>query len=261
MKQKILSDPYCFASLIDEMMGEFAPFHSKFGISPKYDRIWWRGQSKLCSEWELKPSIYRKDFSHLSERNVCADFIARAPTRYSGRCPSLAENASWLILMQHYGVPTRLLDWTESLLVALYFAVSEHDCAPGVLWALSPYLLNYNQIKMATILNPHAESSDPLFRSAYSPEDKCKPTPKVVAAVMAPHEDLRVLVQQSAFTVHNRSDALDELLKGTGSLLSVEIPVEQKRKCRTYLQKLGIRISTLFPDLEHLAQDIKANAP
>ena len=48
----------------------------------------------------------------------------------------------WLFVMQHYGVPTRLLDWTESPLVGLYFAVTEHPNADGTLWVLKPIELN-----------------------------------------------------------------------------------------------------------------------
>jgi hypothetical protein len=44
--------------------------------------------------------------------------------------------------MQHYRVPTRLLGWSESLLVGLYFAVTEHPEKHGSLWRLDPVALN-----------------------------------------------------------------------------------------------------------------------
>lgn len=51
----------------------------------------------------------------------------------------------WLCLMQHYDLPTRLLDWTENILIALYFAVNEEEYwqRDGVIFALYAPMLNY----------------------------------------------------------------------------------------------------------------------
>jgi len=50
------------------------------------------------------------------------------------------DDFEWLALMQHYGLPTRLLDWTESVLVAAYFAVCDENHADknGKIWILNP---------------------------------------------------------------------------------------------------------------------------
>ncbi len=205
--------------------------------------------TKLVFGWDLIPGVYRYNRDRLYEQNVCSDFITKAPARYPKSCPSLGDAASWLILMQHYRLPTRLLDWTESPLVALYFAVSKHKCFPGALWALNPYRLNCPP----QILNPQSGRIQPIFKAAYAPVTEC--THKIVA-VMAPHEDLRVLVQQSAFTVHGLTGPLNKLENNANFLAKIEIPSEQKPKFKEYLKNLGIRISSLFPDLEHLAEDI-----
>ena len=42
----------------------------------------------------------------------------------------------WLELAQHYGVPTRLLDWTENALIALYFACESNKNCDAVVWML-----------------------------------------------------------------------------------------------------------------------------
>jgi len=241
----VIHDPHDFTKLVVE---DFR------ALGLDFKEIWWRGQSK--SKWDLTPGVYRCSRDRSYEQNVCSGFIAKAPARYAKNCPSLAEAASWLILMQHYRLPTRLLDWTESPLVALYFAVSEHDCAPGALWALEPYKLNKHQIPCVRpqVLNPQSERIQPIFKAAYAPV--AKDTDKIVA-VMASHEDLRVLVQQSAFTVHGLGTPLNKLRNREKFLAKIEIPPERKAKFRKYLESLGIRRSSLFPDLEYLAEDLK----
>ena len=248
MRLEKLDDPHDFAKLVEKLIQELGPQELRRG------EIWWRGQSK--SGWELLPSVYRENRNQVYEKNITAGFISKAPARYAKDCPSLADAASWLILMQHYGLPTRLLDWTESPLVALFFAVLEHDCVPGALWVLYPYKLNEDSIDSIgreEILNPQIDRIQPIFKASYA--SMTENTNKTVA-VMAPHTDLRVLVQQSAFTVHGSRTALNKLQNKDEFLLKIEIPAEQKPGFRTYLRDLGINISSLFPDLEHLARSL-----
>jgi len=59
----------------------------------------------------------------------------------------------WIFLMQHYRAPTRLLDWSESPLVALYFALVDklQEDSDGALWCMDPIALN--RIANGTVAN------------------------------------------------------------------------------------------------------------
>lgn len=102
---------------------------------------WWRGQSN--ADWQLVPKIFRLSVKTEDEAHLIHRFVQRALTRYEN-CPDLGDLAGWVFLAQHYGLPTRLVDWTESPLVALHFAVTEEsrDDTDGALWVLSPSRLN-----------------------------------------------------------------------------------------------------------------------
>ena len=122
--------------------------------------FWWRGQA--VSHWKLVPSVYRPTADLNYEQNITLRFMQRAPSRYVG-CPPRDELPSWLFLMQHHRLPTRLLDWTASPLIAAYFAVSEHPSEAGALWALNPVKLNEKQESSSTVLTPGDMSARRLF--------------------------------------------------------------------------------------------------
>ncbi|MBK7244370.1 MAG: GNAT family N-acetyltransferase [Saprospiraceae bacterium] len=87
--------------------------------------IWFRGHSR-SEEYKLLPSIFRQDKDakkHYRESALFNSFKLYNPSYNETH----KDNLAWLTLMQHYDLPTRLLDWTENILIALYFAVKDSD--------------------------------------------------------------------------------------------------------------------------------------
>ena len=68
---------------------------------------WYRGHADAT--WSLVPSVHRS-YDSTGEQSLTARSMLSAPTRHA-RCAEMKDVAGWLCLMQHYGLPTRLLDW------------------------------------------------------------------------------------------------------------------------------------------------------
>jgi len=214
--------------------------------------IWWRGHSR--AEWNLVPSVRRGNRKPSDEMNLAVRFFQHAPTRYA-RCPPESDFPGWLFLMQHYRLPTRLLDWTESILIAAYFACSEHQSHDAALWALSPYLLNKAETGEQTLFTPNHPHARQLFRPPFT--DKYDPS-EATLAILAREMDLRMTVQLSAFSIHGSSTPLELNASASQFLLKFDIPAVLKKSVVTHLFYLGIRESSLFPDLEHLAAELSS---
>lgn len=214
---------------------------------------WWRGQGNI--QWGLRPAIYREDFGPGYEQNIANLFKARAPARYD-RPPAHDDLPGWLFLMQHYRLPTRLLDWTESVLVAVFFAVSDCLDQPGALWALNPYALSHSLTGCSVVFNPRGEILGQMFSRAFQTSPNSDNTPALTLPVFPEEIDFRMVVQHSAFTIHGNPDALEDLPNHKEFLRRFEIPSKAKAELRHQLDTLGFRDSTLFPDLENLAKSL-----
>src|SRR5262245_24788667 len=113
---------------------------------------WFRGHEK--EYWPLVPQFYRSTPRDLNftEYELREEFIRRAPI-FSEHVPT--NEWEWYFLMQHHGAPTRLLDWTESALSGLYFAIRNnngyHDAA---VWILDPWSLNKQVLGKIDVLLP-----------------------------------------------------------------------------------------------------------
>ena len=224
-------------------------------ISADNEIRWFRGHAS--ASWNVEPHIWRPETVG-DERNFTNRFRTRAAMRRPSS-PASDDYSGWLSLMQHYGLPTRLLDWTRSPLIAAYFAVSRYrssKVAPedAVIWVLRPHTLNslegYENLTYPIDSKSGVEMIQPAFRSTVTENGK-------VLAVMAVENDLRMFVQQGAFTIHSDRMPLNKREGHSRYLVPLLIKAQYVTQLAWEVHICGIRRGDIFPDLANLADELK----
>jgi hypothetical protein len=236
-------------------------------ISAEWDRLrttthpWFRGQTG--ARWRLIPGLYRGWIDSIWERELVRDFRLHSHLLLEHTPANYLE---WLFLMQHYGMPTRLLDWTESYLTALYFAVaSRTSTANGAVWVLDPWSLNEQAIGMQSV--PIADNAKlEAYAIASGSEGLGRDIPaRVPVAVRPPRANPRINSQRGIFTLHGSlKSSLDMIVKDVNTkqsgrairLHKIVIDGASKSQLRKELYLAGITEGVLFPDLVGLCGEI-----
>jgi hypothetical protein len=154
--------------------------------------------------------------------------------------------------MQHHGLPTRLLDWTESALAGLYFAVNSHLDRDGVLYVLAPLELNGHQTGKPMLFAPRTAEIHPKLMACFQGTEKTED----IVAILAHQSNERMRSQCGHFTIHGTPKDLREVAR-PDYLKSIPIPAKAKPVIRKQLEYFGVRRSTLFCDLDSLAIDLR----
>lgn len=137
--------PYYHTTFVIENLNEFIDVIMGFEKNIRrykstIKKMLFRGMAN--ESWELIPSIARKRNLELNERELIHEFKYSYPDIFM----SLNTNFEKLSYMQHYGLPTRLLDLTENPMIALYFACSEMKKRNGRVLCLFDYVSSYMNV-------------------------------------------------------------------------------------------------------------------
>lgn len=215
-----------------------------------------RGQSNEL--WPLRPSLLRYLGEMAVERALGIEFGAtrRFQSQYHLQSPADGVDRSrwgsiaWWMVMQHYSCPTRLLDWTLSPYVALYFAVEQSADTDGAVWFFPSSALDTITTLRYGKLTPEAEglleSHD--IRAAYPIE--------------AAQHSQRSAPQQAVFTVctyvlGDHGDAIGEAFRGQEErypLNKIMVPADLKNEFLSRLRTMNITANSLFPGLDGLGR-------
>jgi hypothetical protein len=220
--------------------------------------IWFRGSTNKSHK--LVPSLGRKPFTLEHERGVINVFKQNAVQFVDQRPQSEWE---WLFLARHHACPTRLLDWTESSLIGLYFSthsqdrVDVDDTKDGCLWVLFPTALNekagisLSDIRDLPIFEDDDEHLQNYLPSKLASEHTTRLTP---AAGIAVRHSKRMQAQHSVFTVTHREQTPLESVGDQQHIGRYIIPSSSKAKIRRQLEALKIDRLSVFPELDNAAR-------
>lgn len=236
--------------------------------SREIEKIWYRGQSKLNANYKLLPSIYRNSIIGNFEYDLYQRFKAKGVPFLKYKPET---DWDWLFLMQHYGVPTRLLDWSEDALIALAFTVEQRTSDDAYLedacvWLLDPFELNkqFNAFKDYKFI-PNIEEERIKEHFGIKPRHLLTGSSmynmKHPIAVIGSMNSDRIIAQKGVFTLFPQpSDdlkALEETPNNELFLKKIIINKASINNIKNELIRFGITENSLYPSLDSIAKEIE----
>jgi hypothetical protein len=225
-----------------------------------YLRNWFRGQT---SHFDLQPGVYRKSFNVTTEyerlekeQHLSQDFRAQSAGLFKNQITDIER----YFIQQHYGMPTRLLDWSLSPLSALYFATFSNDAEDGEVYMMDAFQLYITQ-KAEHAFKGVPTSRHPIFDKALNVIflwETIDNFPEFIIPVRPDLTDIRINQQRGCFTFHVPKNPI-LTTEQNDSLKIYVIPASKKQAIRHQLKVFGVDNFNIFQDLESLAKTIKNN--
>lgn len=261
-------------------------------------RFWFRGEGSVNFKTPLVPSSYRvlaETFGNKVddlffsnnikqiENNTDAEFRRKSVPYINSKG---IENTGWnrYFLMQHYKINTRLLDWTENCLLALFFALTDKTNDDARVWILDPFELNNCTVKTIfswdksfkiipsgcdwkrsqSLRNERGEiRTDELTRRYLKMDFNSIDGEDILnvyhpLAIYPTYFDERMTAQKACFTIFgNKINGLISFSENERKFLDfVVIPKESKYPILNELKLLGVDFTSIYPDLDGLGTSI-----
>lgn len=226
---------------------------------PEGSFLWYRGHSR--PNYDLIPSLLRdgKPADDVFEREK--RLITRFRQRSLPYWPTGYPQNDWehLFAMQHHGVPTRLLDWSENLFVATHFALNGLSEAgePPVVWCIDPIGWNRSTPVLTEYGNAiHVLTTTDEESEAYRP-DTTRRRNKSPVSIFGTHNSSRIVAQRGTFMIWGEDTRKLEAFaaEGTGKLWRLEIEGD-RAQLRSDLNMLGFVETMVYPELTSLATEL-----
>lgn len=263
-----------------------------------------RGQGN--SDWQLKTSLARMVENHhpnyiekklpaIYEHKMMEEFQWKYPSYEKLNIPKPDEAIEWLSLMQHYGSPTRMLDFSYSMYVALFMAIDGSFFQKSAIWAINKNVLTAKVFeKYRTVHSVDTVSGSELNAYTYKEANESinnrfigntNASVGQFLYLTRPHlSNERINRQQGLFIIPSSIEVdinyilkayydssftgnmkFDDVVKmsdshnygqDTISLLKIEIPINLKYGISNVLRQMNISSETMYPGVEGLARSM-----
>ena len=225
-----------YASFVEELPKEFS-------LS--------RGQS---GDYPLLPSALKKDnltvnrkFPKRAIRNFLTQFKINS-YQYMDAPWDIKNDVEWMLYAQHYGLPTKLMDFTISHITSLLFAVEKafqtYTNKDAVVYFLNPTELNQKNTEQSTIVN--VSGSDSVSTECYDGP----------IAVQGRKINSRINAQKGLFVLFQDDDKPLEITADENILRKILIPGDATKEILSSLFSMGISFSHIYPELSSVSKDI-----
>lgn len=207
----------------------------------------WHFRGHGNCEFDLVPGLYRYNIADTfstweNVEKYLMNRFRKEAIPHLGYLP--VDDIEWLVLAQHHGLPTRLLDWSLNPLIAIYFATESkyHYSYDADVWCYGVPSLN-NCLPESTYIARYIN------------------TESMAAVYYPPHITPRVTNQSGCFTIHSFPEGISQFIpfnktktgKSWHSLVRIKIPSSVKKNILNELYEIGIHKGVIYPGLDGIS--------
>lgn len=203
-----------------------------------HKKILYRGQGDI--NWSFNAGLFRQDIWVKNEKDMFYEMLIRKPNEFKD-CKNDFER---LVKMQHYGLPTRLIDLTPNPLIAIYFACLEKD-VNGQIFLLE---IEDGDIK-------HFESEE--VENISIKKDRYLNDQESYMIIRARHNNERIIKQEGLFVLADKDYKNFSFFKRNNKVLRFIVLKKYKFKILKELELMGIHEGTLFPEMEKFTKYLR----